>query len=142
MLDGVFKVSDAVLNLSNHGLSEVSDLFLHGRFHLMEFVPELFFDLWHIAPCVHPIGLNICYFLLDLIERDQYVYDTDCADISRYWFIVRGDCFSAEHVVLINHEYHWDDDYNEVCNNYYYEYPKDIPTDLNYPSKNRDWMKI
>lgn len=64
MLDGVFKVSDAVLNLSNHGLSEVSDLFLHGRFHLMEFVPELFFDLWHIAPCVHPIGLNICYFLL------------------------------------------------------------------------------
>ena len=85
---------------------------------------------------------HICYFLLDLIERDQYVYDTDCADISRYWFIVRDDCFSAEHVVLIYHEYHWDDDYNEVCNNYYYEYQKDIPTDLNYPLKNRDWMKI
>lgn len=67
MLDWVLNIAYAVLNLSNHGLGKGSDFILHGRFYLVKLVPELLLHCRHIAPCVHPVGLNISYFLLEIL---------------------------------------------------------------------------
>jgi hypothetical protein len=67
MLDGILKVTSTILNLVHHDLSKVGHLVLHGRLHLMKLVPQVFLDLWHVTPCIHPISLNIRNLLLELL---------------------------------------------------------------------------
>lgn len=67
MLDRILNVASTILNLVNHDLSQVSNLVFHGRLDLVKLVPQVFLDLWHVTPCIHPISLNIRNLLCVLI---------------------------------------------------------------------------